>query len=75
MDELVKALGTVLSGLGLAGVVIGAQGFVIWWLLNKWQEAQEHRAIETKDITKAVVAMEAALARLVDVLRAKGNAL
>lgn len=73
MDELIKALGNVLANLGLAGVVIGAQGFVIWWLLNQWQTAQESRATEAKDAIKAMVAMEGALERLTDVLRARGN--
>lgn len=70
MDELIKAFGGVLSGLGLAGVVIGGQSFIIYWLLNRWQEAQEFRATESKEAIKAVVSMEAALTRLTDVLRA-----
>lgn len=68
-----KALGGVLANLGLAGVVIGAQGFVIWWLLNQWQTAQESRAVEAKDAIKAIAAMEGAIERLTDFLRAKGN--
>lgn len=70
MDELVRAFGGVLSGLGLAGVVIGGQAGVIWWLLNQWQKSQEFRATEAKEAVKAITAMEAALTRLTDVLRA-----
>ena len=74
MDEIIKQLGGVLSGLGLAGVVIAAQGGVIWWLLNQWQKAQEFRVTEAKEATKAMTATEAALTRLTDLLRAgRGN--
>ena len=74
MDEALAAIVKVLTGLGLPGVIICGLAFVIYWLLQQWQSAQEARIQEGKEAVKAITAQNDALRNLTEVLKARNNA-
>lgn len=71
MEPLITALAKVLEGLGITGVLIGLLAVACWYFLTNWQASQDARIVEGKEAVKAISAMQDALERLTDVLKAK----
>jgi hypothetical protein len=74
MEQMIAALIAQLQGLGLAGLLIGLLVAASYYFLTQWQASQDARIAEGKEAVKAITATEAALDRLVDVLKARRDA-
>jgi CHASE3 domain sensor protein len=70
MDKLIEGFSTVLTQLGLAGVVIGGLVLLSYWLLQQWQASQNARIDEGKQAVAAILSTKEALDRLTEILRA-----
>lgn len=71
MEPLVTAFAKVLEGLGVTGILVGLLAVACWYFLTQWQASQDARIVEGKEAVKAISAMQDALERLTDVLKAK----
>ena len=73
MDELFKAAGAVLQQLGLAGLVIGALAFGIFYLFKELVNSYNARITEGKEAVKAIEATTDALGTLTEALKTKAG--
>ena len=71
MEPLVTAFAKVLESLGVTGILVGLLAVACWYFLTQWQASQDARIVEGKEAVKAISAMQDALERLTDVLKAK----